>query len=151
MNIEIKPVCADDYELAFVLTRELIEYHNLLDIFELTQERLSSLLGSGEVMSLIAYGDGAPAGIMNYFWKYTTFTGKKILYIEDLYTRSEFRGCGIGKRLIESAKAAAARNDCDSIELTCADWNCKSAGFYESLGMKQEKDWITYTLDKSLF
>lgn len=151
MEIEIKRAGADDFTTAFTLTKELIEYHHMTDIFELTPERLRLLIESGNLYSYIAYAREKPAGIMNFFWKYTTFTGRKILYIEDLYARSEFRGCGIGKKLIGTAKAIAAENDCEHIELKCAGWNTKSAGFYESLGMKPENEWITYTLDKSHF
>lgn len=151
MHIEIKKASEADFMTAFTLTRELIEYHNALDIFELTPERLRHLIGSGEMQSFIAYADGIPAGIINFFWKYTTFTGRKILYIEDLYARKEFRGCGLGKMLFKTAKMTAIENECEHIELKCIDWNTKSAEFYESLGMKPEKQWITYTLDKSLF
>ena len=151
MQIEIKKAAAADFMTAFTMTRELIEYHNALDIFELTPERLRELIENGELHCYIAFCGSEPAGIMNFFWKYTTFTGRKILYIEDLYARKEFRGCGIGKKFLETAKRIAAENDCEHIELKCIDWNTKSAGFYESFGMKPEKQWITYTLDKSLF
>lgn len=151
MQIEIKSATDTDFMTAFTLTKELIEYHNALDIFEMTPERMRQLIRHGELKSLIAYADGIPAGIMNYFWKFTTITGRKILYIEDLYARKEFRGSGIGKMLFKLAKSIAVENDCEHIELKCIDWNTKSAGFYESLGMKPENQWITYTLDKSLF
>ena len=135
----------------FTLTKELIEYHNAMDIFELTPERMLELLSSGALQSYIALADGREAGVMNYFWKYTTFTGRKILYIEDLYARQEFRGCGIGKALIAAAKADAHKNDCEQIELKCIKSNTGSAQFYESIGMTPDDQWITYTLEKSLF
>lgn len=152
MNIEIKQCQSDDYETAYVLIKELIEFHNALDIFELTPTRIKELIENEEILSLTAYADGEPAGIMNCFCKYyTTYTGRGILYIEDLYIRKHLRGNGIGKLLFEKAKEIAALKNCEKIELKCAKWNVRSADFYESLGMNADKDWITYTLDKSLF
>lgn len=151
MKIKISIVSSKECETAFTLTRELIEYHNALDIFTMTQERFSELIKTGALISYMAYADSEAAGIMNIFYKYTTFSGRKILYIEDLYVRDKFRGCGIGKGLFETAKRSAAENDCEHIELKCIDWNTSSVGFYESLGMKPDNQWITYTLDKSFF
>lgn len=151
MQIEIKRASDSDYEISFRLTKELMEYHDALDIFELTPLKLKELLCSERLYSYIVYADKEPVGVMNYFWKLTTFTGRKILYIEDLYAKEQYRGKGIGKMLIDKAKKIAAENDCEQIELKCIYWNTGSAGFYESVGMKPEKEWITYTMDKSLF
>lgn len=151
MEILIKQADESDFEIAFQLTKELMAYHNALDIFVLTPKRLKELIVNGEIYSYIVYADKEAIGLMNCFWKLTTFTGRKILYIEDLYTKEQYRGSGIGKKLIEKAKSIALENDCEQIELKCINWNKNSAGFYESIGMKSETEWITYTMDKSLF
>lgn len=147
MQVEIKATAPFDTATAYALTRELMEYHNALDIFTMTPERFSELVESGALMSFIAYADGEPIGIMNSFYKYTTFTGQKIFYIEDLYVRESLRGTGIGGRFIEIAEQTAKDSDCGQIELKCAVWNEKSAGFYKSHGFETETDWNVYTLN----
>lgn len=149
MVVEIK--VTDNITIAYGLTRELMEYHNALDIFTMTQERFSELVETGALMSFIAYTDGEPVGVMNAFYKYTTFTGRKIFYIEDLYARAECRGCGIGGKFLDKAKEIARKNDCEQIELKCAVWNEKSAGFYKSHGFDRDTQWDVYTLDKTSF
>ncbi|MDE6780991.1 MAG: GNAT family N-acetyltransferase [Ruminococcus sp.] len=149
MTVEIKST--DDITTAYGLTRELMEHHNALDIFTMTAERFRELIKTGILMSFTAYADGQPAGVMNAFYKYTTFTGRKIFYIEDLYIREKYRGCGIGGKLLDTAKKTASANDCGQIELKCAVWNENSAGFYKSHGLFPETDWQVYTLDESLF
>lgn len=144
MNININNVSSKETYTAYTLTRELMEYHNALDIFTMTQSRFCELIRSELLMSFIAYADNEPAGVMNAFYKLTTFTGKKILYIEDLYTREKYRGFGIGGKLLKKAKEIAEENDCEQIELKCAVWNKSSAQFYESHGMKKDKNWDTY-------
>lgn len=151
MNIEIRKNTPDDYETAFALTRELMVHHNALDIFTTTPERLRELIESGMLHSFTLLCDGNPAGVMNFFFKLTTFTGRKILYIEDLYVREEYRGKGLGKVLMSKAKEIAKESDCEQIELKCAHWNKASAEFYKAQKMKNENEWITFTLDKTLF
>ncbi|MDE6798612.1 MAG: GNAT family N-acetyltransferase [Ruminococcus sp.] len=145
--IEIKPTSLSETDTAYFLTRELMEYHNALDIFTMTNLRFRELVDSGTLMSFIAYADNNPVGVMNAFYKYTTFSGRKIFYIEDLYIRENTRGYGIGGKFIEKAKETAVSNDCVQIELKCATWNKKSAGFYESHGMKLDTDWNVFTLN----
>lgn len=151
MHIVIKSTSPSETGTAYNLTRELMEYHNALDIFTMTPERFRELVETGALMSFIAYIDGEPVGVMNIFYKYTTFSGRKILYIEDLYAREEYRGCGVGGKLLDKAKEIAAADDCEQIELKCAVWNKPSAGFYESHGMTHDTDWKVYTMNKKSF
>lgn len=151
MNVLLVRASADDAATSYMLTRELMAHHNALDIFTLTEERLGELIEKEAVCSYIALADGKPVGIMNFFWKYTTFTGRRILYIEDLYVRESFRGLGLGRILLEKAREIASDADCEQIELKCAAWNEKSARFYEKIGMEHEKEWNVYTLSKNNF
>lgn len=142
---------AADYETVYTLTRELMAHHNALDIFTTTKERFRELIECGMLHSYTLYCDSKAVGIMNFFFKLTTFTGRKILYIEDLYAREEYRGKGFGKMLLLKAREIAIENDCEQIELKCASWNKNAADFYTAANMKKENEWITFTLDKSLF
>lgn len=151
MNFQIKATSQSDIETAYILTRELMEYHNALDIFTMSQERFAELVRTDALMSFIAYIDNEPVGLMNSFYKYTTFSGGKIFYIEDLYAREKFRGHGIGSKFLEKAKEISRLNNCEQIELKCASWNINSAGFYKSQGMILDTDWKVYILDKSSF
>lgn len=151
MLTEIKSISGSEIPMAYTLTRELMEYHNALDIFTMTLERFKELITSGVLMSFMAYVDGEPVGVMNAFYKYTTFTGRKIFYIEDLYAREKYRGCGIGGKFLEKSREIAISNDCEQIELKCASWNKSSAGFYKAHGMTHDTDWEVYILEKSLF
>ncbi|MDE6036593.1 MAG: GNAT family N-acetyltransferase [Ruminococcus sp.] len=145
--IDIKATSLSETDTAYGLTRELMEHHNALDIFTMTSMRFRELIESGTLISFIAYADNIPVGVMNAFYKYTTFSGRKIFYIEDLYISESFRGHGIGGKFIEKAREIAVSADCVQIELKCAEWNKKSAGFYESHGLKPDTEWIVYTLN----
>ena len=151
MNFELRRTSSDSLEIAYTLTRELMEHHNALDIFAMTSERMGELIESGLLHSYIVYSSEEPVGVMNFFFKLTTFTGRKILYIEDFYACKEYRGKGTGTFMLEKAKEIAVQNDCEQIELKCASWNTASAGFYEAKGLTAEKSWVTYTMDRIHF
>lgn len=146
MIADIKMCTSSDTDTLFELTRELMEYHNLLDIFTLTKDSLRQLVERGDLKSYIAYIDGKPAGHINFFYMYSTFSGKKILYLEDLYVRNEYRKHGIGGQFIDLLKKTAKENDCCWIEWKCADFNKNGERFYEKFGAKNDKTWKTYTL-----
>lgn len=151
MSIEIKKCGAAECPELFQMTKELIDYHDMSDIFTLTEQRLTELVLSGAVHSYIAYVDGKPAAHINFFYKYTTFTGRKILYLEDLYTRSEFRGHGLGTKMFDVLKSIAKENECESIEWKCAKFNDSGKRFYERIGARTEQVWETYTIERKDF
>ncbi len=151
MDIRIEKTTLALLDTAYTLTRELMIYHDALDIFTMTKERMGELIESKILYSYIAYSDDMPVGIMNFFFKLTTFTGRKILYIEDLYARKEARGLGVGSSLLELAKKTASENDCEQIELKCAVWNEKSAEFYNAKGFESDSDWNTFIMDRNKF
>ncbi len=77
MKTEILRNTAADYKAVYMLTRELMVYHDALDIFTTSKERFKELIDSGMLHSYTLYCDGKYSGIMNFFFKLTTFTGKK--------------------------------------------------------------------------
>lgn len=77
MEINIKITSPEETETAFILTRALMEYHNALDIFTMTQQRFKELIESHALMSYIAYIDGKAAGLMKRFLQIHNFFRKK--------------------------------------------------------------------------
>ncbi|MGN0691554.1 MAG: GNAT family N-acetyltransferase, partial [Oscillospiraceae bacterium] len=98
---------------------------------------------------LIAEINGEAVGIMTYyFYKIATFSGKHVLYIEDIFIDEEHRGNGIGSRFFTEAKSIAEETDCDRIEWKCLDWNEPAKALYNKMGGKiSSGGWLTYTID----
>jgi len=57
--------------------------------------------------------------------------GSRIGHIEDVVVTKNFRGLGIGKKLIEKCLEIARERDCYKVILDCDDKNVK---FYEKIG-----------------
>ena len=60
--------------------------------------------------------------------------GRKVLLIEELGVFPQFRGLGIGSRLMEEARKTAAEKGCKSIELCVWNFNEEAYRFYEKQG-----------------
>jgi GNAT superfamily N-acetyltransferase len=61
------------------------------------------------VFGLVAERDGALIGLAHYIFHRSTISIADTCYMQDLYTSDAARGGGVGKALIESVYAAAAK------------------------------------------
>src|SRR4051794_18644152 len=61
---------------------------------------------------LLARRDGEVAGYAIYFFTFSSFAGRRGLWLDDLYVRPQFRRQGIGRELIQAAAAVAVEHNC---------------------------------------
>lgn len=95
----------------------------------------------------IAEWDGAPAGFAFYFFTYSTWRGRPCLYLEDLFVRPAFRRKGIGLALLRDLAGQAVEKRCDRFVWQVLDWNAPAIAFYESLGAKALREWVTMRVE----
>jgi len=145
---EITAATPDDVPLILALIRELADFEKLSHQVIATEAILQeSLFAPGAVASaLIARVAGEPAGFALYFFNFSTFVGRRGLYLEDLFVRPAFRGRAIGKQLLRHLARVALTHDCGRFDWAVLDWNSSARRFYESLGAEAHPDWITYRL-----
>ena len=72
-------------------------------------------------------------GYVTYFFGYYTWIGKS-LYMDDLYVRPDFRGAGVGTKLINEVIAFAKADNCKKLRWQVSEWNQPAIDFYKSLG-----------------
>ena len=53
--------------------------------------------------ALIAEFEGAPVAFALFFYTFSTFEGRKSLYLEDLYVKPKYRGRGFGTKLLKDS------------------------------------------------
>ena len=150
MNIVIRQAKENDVHRIVELTKELAEYEHLSELCNITAEMFSKLIFEEHSLNVLcAEKDGAIIGIASYyFYKISTFSGKKVLYLEDLYVIPEERGKGIGTRVFAELKTIAENSKCGKIEWKCLKWNEPSLAFYDKLGGRRDEDWVTFNISK---
>jgi len=148
MSLRIDSATERDLSLILTFIKKLAEYEKLSHLVVATEELLrDALFGSRPVAEvIIANWNGEPVGFALFFHNFSTFLGRRGIYLEDLFVDPPHRGKGIGKALlIHLAKIAKERN-CGRFEWAVLDWNKPAIDFYKSLGAAPLDDWTPFRL-----
>ena len=94
---------------------------------------------------LLAESDGQAAGYAFFFDYYSSFEGRMI-FLEDVFVRAQFRGKNIGRALFVRLAAIALENDCRGVMFNVLDWNKPEIDFYRKLGAEFWNEWKTICL-----
>ena len=151
MTVRIERAAPRDVPLILQLIRKLAEYEKMLDRMVSTEQDLSdALFGPRPVAeTLLAYVDHQAVGFALYFETFSTFRGRRGIYLEDLFVEPQHRGAGIGKRLLaEVAKVARERGGPEYgwMQWLVLDWNAPAIEFYRRLGAIPVEEWNSYRL-----
>ena len=132
------------------MIRELAEYEQLSHEVAAGAGRLEETLFGPRryAEALLATAGGRAAGFALFFHNYSTFLARPGLYLEDIYVRPSFRGCGLGKALLTRLARIALERGCGRMEWSVLDWNTPAAAFYRKLGARPMEEWTTWRLTK---
>ena len=147
--LSIRPATVDDVPLIRALIGELAEYEHLAHVAVATDDGLRDQLFGAHPGAEVLIGevDGEPAGFALFFHNFSTFLGKRGLYLEDLFVRPAFRGSGLGKHLMATLARIAVQRDCGRFEWSVLDWNAPAIGFYRTLGATGLDEWTVQRLE----
>lgn len=147
-GLRIEPAGAGDVALILSFVRELAEYERLSHMVVATEELIGeALFGEHRGAEVrIAYYADAPVGFALFFHNFSTFMGRRGLYLEDLYVRPEMRRKGFGRALLAHLAQLARERNCARMEWSVLDWNKPLVEFYKSLGAEPMDDWTTFRL-----
>jgi GNAT superfamily N-acetyltransferase len=139
----ISPATPSDVGDIYRLVVALAEYEKLAYMVVSTEADFErELFGeSARIEAVIARSEGVVAGFALYFHNFSTFLGRKGLYLEDLFVLPQFRGQGIGKALLQHLAGIAQTRNCGRFEWAVLDWNAPSIAFYEAMGASVLPDW----------
>jgi len=90
--------------------------------------------------ALIAERGGAPIGLCVFLNSFSTWTGRRGIYIQDLYVAASARGLGLGRRLLAEAAAIAHARGGNYLRLSVDIDNEGAKAFYRRLGLHQSSD-----------
>jgi len=96
--------------------------------------------------ALVAEADGKIVGMSLYYFRYSTWKGKR-LYLEDIIVTESYRGKGLGKALFDETIAHARQTDCTGMMWQVLDWNEPAIEFYKKFGTRFDTGWWNCHLD----
>lgn len=150
MSLSIRLASEADVPLILQFIRELAEYERMLPVVTATPEMLRKNLFEDRCAEvLLAEWKGQPAAFAVFFHNFSTFVGKRGLYLEDVFVKPALRGKGIGKTILVHLARLARDRDCGRFEWAVLDWNTPAIDFYRSLGAAPQDQWTVYRLDKA--
>uniref|UniRef100_A0A452S5P9 Diamine acetyltransferase 1 n=1 Tax=Ursus americanus TaxID=9643 RepID=A0A452S5P9_URSAM len=89
-------------------------------------------------------------GFAMYYFTYDPWIGK-LLYLEDFFVMSDYRGFGIGSEILKNLSQVAMKCRCSSMHFLVAEWNEPSINFYKRRGasdLSSEEGWRLFKIDK---
>ena len=148
-SLEIRPARREDAALIHQFITDLAIYEKAAhEVVASVADIEMSIFGEDStVEGLICLLGDVPIGFAVYFYSYSTWLGKKGLFLEDLYVNPDQRGVGAGKKLLQHLAKIAVAKQCGRFEWNVLDWNEPALKFYQSLGAKPQDEWIGYRLE----
>jgi GNAT superfamily N-acetyltransferase len=145
-SVRIVRAVPEDVRDLHRLVRALADYERLTHLCTSTEADLREALFGGHPVAeaLIARLDGNSQiciGFALFFHTYSTFLGRRSLWLEDLFVEPAHRGRGAGRALLGALARIARERGCGRFEWAVLDWNAPAIRFYESLGASVLPDW----------
>ena len=144
---DIAPARPEDAGDILSMIRELAEFERLDHLLECTLGNLEEALFGPErsIECLMGWAEEAkarvPVAYAIYFHNYSTFLGKRGLYLEDLYVRPAWRHRGLARALLAQLARIALARGCARFEWSVLDWNTGAQDVYRRLGADVMPDW----------
>lgn len=131
----IRPAKPEESGLVLEFIKKLAVYEKCADEVVADEATIyHSLFVERSAEVLFAEEDGTVVGFALFFHNFSTFAGRKGLYLEDLFILPEKRGRGYGKALLKHLAKIAVERNCGRMEWICLDWNEPALKVYRSIG-----------------
>lgn len=128
--------------------RELAAFEREPDAVLATEADLhAALFGATPAAEAVIAGEGEAVGFALFFHNFSTWTGRRGLYLEDLYVTPSARGQGVGAALLRHLAGIALDRGCARFEWSVLDWNVDAVRFYRSLGAIGMEEWTVQRVE----
>lgn len=145
----IRPAQSGEEGLVLEFIKRLAEYEKCSDEVVADEATLRhSLFEEHSAEVVFAEEEGVVIGFALFFHNFSTFVGRKGLYLEDLFIVPEKRGKGYGKALLKYLAKLAVERNCGRMEWICLDWNKPALKVYRSIGAIPMDEWTVQRLSE---
>jgi ribosomal protein S18 acetylase RimI-like enzyme len=103
------------------------------------QNLVHALSNRSNAISILAYVEGQPAGLLNCFEGFSTFSCRPLINIHDLIVATEFRGLGLSTKMLTMVEEIAKERDCCKLTLEVLEKNVIAINSYRKFGFNHYK------------
>jgi GNAT superfamily N-acetyltransferase len=149
MELRIRTGTKKDLPQVLTLIKELAEYERAPHEVTNTVARMEEDgFGPNPIYGFfVAENHNGIVGISVYYWRYSTWKGKR-LYLEDIVVTEKERGSGIGKKLFDRTMQHALDEKCSGMIWQVLDWNEPGINFYrKNYNPKFDGEWLNTSLE----
>jgi GNAT superfamily N-acetyltransferase len=142
-DLSLRLATPDDVPVILDFIRALARYEKLEHQVTADEARLrESLFGPRPAAeALLGYSGAEPVAFAVFFHNFSTFLGRRGLYLEDVFVKPECRGQGHGRTILRYLARLAVERGCGRFEWTVLDWNTPAIEFYRAQGADVLPDW----------
>jgi GNAT superfamily N-acetyltransferase len=146
--LTLRMATSDDAPTILAFIRALAAYEREPDAVEVDLATLRGQLAEvpPPFECLLAELDGEPAGFALFFHTYSTWRGRRGIWLEDLFVDPAQRRRGVGLTLLRRVAQIARERGCARLEWSVLDWNQPAIDFYRSLGAQPMAEWTVHRL-----
>lgn len=135
-KVTLRDTGPEDIALVLDFTRKLADYEK--GTVTATEADMHARFFGPDAIAkgVIAELDGAPVGSALYYFAFSSYAGRPVLALEDIYVNENARGHGIGKKLMAELAARAEEAGCLRMQWSAMAWNESAIEVYKHLGAK---------------
>lgn len=140
-----------DCTVILELIKELAQFEKAAEEVVATKEDLEKTLFQDNPSAFcdLAIVDGQVIGFALWFLNYSTWQSKYGIYLEDLYVKTDYRGQGVGRKLLSHLARICIDNGYGRLQWWVLDWNSEAIKFYESIGAKPMDEWTVWRVSET--
>jgi GNAT superfamily N-acetyltransferase len=149
MTVSIRPATPADVPTILRFVRELAAFERAPDAVKASEPMLQAALFEAPpaAEALIAERDGAAVGFAIFYVTFSTWTGRRGLWLDDLYVAPEARGHGVGAALLARLAGIALDRGYARFEWWVLDWNTPAIDFYRAKGAIAQDEWTVQRVE----
>lgn len=141
-DITIREAEPDDAPVIRAMIAALARETGRPDIEVLSEDevRLHGFGPHPDFRALIAEFRGAAVGLAVFFSEFSTWRGRRGVYIQDIYVTPDQQGAGVGRRLINAVLRRARNDGAVYLRLAADRSNAAAARFYKRIGFREARE-----------
>jgi GNAT superfamily N-acetyltransferase len=133
-GITIRPLARTDRTGWEPLWRGYLAFYKTSVAEDVTDLTFARFFDETEPMhAIVAERDGKIVGIVHYIFHRSTWTKGSYCYLQDLFTREDARGGGVGRKLIEAVYERAKEQGASRVYWLTQEDNATARALYDKL------------------